>query len=166
MTRTRWLLAVVVIALGTGILIGTALLWARFDHNPSVEMSLIEPKPVAGTIYVGDGVAAPGAFPFTPEDTIGGLLAAAGGLRSGAVLDHMQLSIVPVSETAQKVDINRAEVWLLEALPGVGEVLASRIVDYRQTNGPFANTVDLTRVSGLGQDTYNKIKDLITVGGS
>lgn len=166
MTRTRWLLAVAVTALGAGILIGTALLSTRYKHNPALEISLVEPEPVFGTIYIGDGVAAPGAFPFTQEDTIGGLLAAAGGLKSDAVLGHMQLNIIPMSETTQKVDINRAEVWLLEALPGVGEVLARRIVDYRQTNGPFANTVDLTRVSGLGQDTYNKIKDLITVGGS
>ena len=165
-TRTRWLLGVIAIALGAGILLSAVLLWSRYTHNVAVEISLVEPEPVTGTIYIGNGVAMPGAFAFTAEDTIGGLLAAAGGLNSDASLDHLQLSITPLSETVQKVDVNRAEVWLLKALPGVGDVLARRIVDYRQTNGPFANTVDLTRVSGLGKDTYDKIKDLITVGGS
>ncbi len=166
MTKTRWLLGVIVIVLGAGILAGAVLLWAKSIRNVAVEISLREPKAIAGTIYIVDGVAMPGAFPFTSEDTIGGLFAAAGGLNRDVRLHHVQLSIIPVSETAQKVDINRAEAWLLEALPGVGEVLALRIVDYRQTNGPFANTVDLTGVSGLGKDTYNRIKDLITVGGS
>ena len=63
----------------------------------------------------------------------------------------------------QKIDINRAEVWLLEALPGIGETLAQRIVDYRQQNGPFQHTNELLKVAGIGTTTYEQIKHLITV---
>lgn len=63
----------------------------------------------------------------------------------------------------QKIDINRAEVWLLKALPGIGETLAQRIVDYRQQNGSFHNTNELLKVAGIGTTTYERIKHLITV---
>jgi competence protein ComEA len=54
-------------------------------------------------------------------------------------------------------------VWLLQALPEIGETLAQRIVDYRQQNGPFRNTSELMKVAGIGAATYQQIKDLITV---
>ena len=64
----------------------------------------------------------------------------------------------------QKVDINRAEAWLLEALPGIGEVRAQAIIDYRQQNGGFSHISEITRVEGIGQSLYEQIKDFITVG--
>ncbi|MBI2849424.1 MAG: helix-hairpin-helix domain-containing protein, partial [Chloroflexi bacterium] len=65
---------------------------------------------------------------------------------------------------AQKVDINRAEAWLLEALPGIGETLAKRIVDFRRKNGPFRSTEELLKVPGIGTSAYERIRGLITVG--
>ena len=53
--------------------------------------------------------------------------------------------------------------WVLEALPGIGEVLTQRIVDYRSENGPFKRIEDLLKVSGIGEATFDKIKDYITV---
>jgi len=53
--------------------------------------------------------------------------------------------------------------WLLEVLPGIGEVLAQRIADYRSKNGPFKRIEDLLKVSGIGPATLEKIKDYITV---
>jgi competence protein ComEA len=66
-------------------------------------------------------------------------------------------------EPPQKVNINRAEAWLLGALPGIGEVRAQAIIDYRQQNGPFRSTNELLKVAGIGTATYERIKDLITV---
>jgi competence protein ComEA len=63
----------------------------------------------------------------------------------------------------QKVDINRAEAWLLTGLPEIGTVTAGRIVAYREKNGPFRSINDLTRVEGIGKATFDKIKDLVTV---
>jgi len=66
-------------------------------------------------------------------------------------------------ETPQKIDINRAEAWLLEALPGIGPSKARAIIDYRQQNGGFKHTTEITRVDGIGPALYEEIKDLITV---
>jgi comEA protein len=64
----------------------------------------------------------------------------------------------------QKIDINRAEAWLLEALPGIGPAKAQAIIDYRQQNGGFGHIAEITEVPGIGQDTYESLRDLITVG--
>ena len=61
------------------------------------------------------------------------------------------------------ININTADVDALCTLPGIGPVIAQRIVDYRQQNGPFALVEDVTRVSGIGQATLAKIRDYITV---
>ena len=164
MTGTaKWLMPVIA-ALVVLTMIGMIAVWARNDRAPGVEILLAADRPVQGTIYIGDGVAMPGTFSFTPKDTIGDLLQAAGGVKDESVLDRLTLRVVTDNPEQQKVDINRAGPWLLKALPGIGDVLAQRIVDYRQQSGPFQSTVDLTRVSGVGKDTYDNIADLITVG--
>ena len=64
----------------------------------------------------------------------------------------------------QKIDINRAEAWLLEALPGIGESKAQAIIAYRQQNGGFGHIAEITNVEGIGPAIYEQIKELITVG--
>jgi len=49
------------------------------------------------------------------------------------------------------------------ALPGIKEVRAKAIVEYRRQNGPFRSTRELTEVDGIGLGTYERIQDLITV---
>ncbi len=63
----------------------------------------------------------------------------------------------------QRVDINRAEAWLLEALPGIGPERATAIVAYRTTHGPFACPEEIMMVEGIGEGTFDSLKDLITV---
>lgn len=63
----------------------------------------------------------------------------------------------------KKVNINEASQSDLETLPGIGESIASRIIEYREQNGKFTKTEDLQNVKGIGDSKYNKIKDLITV---
>jgi len=120
-----------------------------------------------GRIYIGGNVTSPGFYPLTGGDSIDALIQAAGGTTSSANLSELKLKL-HILETGeeqqpQKVNINRAEVWLLEALPGIGETLAQRIVTYRQQNGPFRNTSELIKVEGIGTAIYERIKDLITV---
>ena len=62
-----------------------------------------------------------------------------------------------------KININTASAALLDTLPGVGPVLAQRIVDYRESIAPFRQISDLTNVEGIGNATLMKIEDLITV---
>ncbi len=60
------------------------------------------------------------------------------------------------------ININTASAEELKTLPGIGDVLSQRIIDYRQTNGPFSSKEAITNVSGIGEKTYAKICDLIT----
>ncbi|MGE4484509.1 MAG: ComEA family DNA-binding protein [Oscillospiraceae bacterium] len=64
----------------------------------------------------------------------------------------------------EKLNLNTADVSQLELLPSIGEVLAQRIVDYREKNGGFRAVEELLNVSGIGQQRYESIKDLVEVG--
>ncbi len=61
------------------------------------------------------------------------------------------------------IDLNTASVELLGTLPGIGEVRANAIMDYRRQNGCFQSTSDVTNVSGIGSGIYERIRDLVTV---
>lgn len=62
-----------------------------------------------------------------------------------------------------KVNINSAGVEELTGLPGIGPAYAQRIVDYRKEYGPFKTIEDLLNVRGIGDRTFEKIRDRITV---
>ena len=64
------------------------------------------------------------------------------------------------------IDINSASEKDLERLPMIGPVKAKSIVEYREKNGPFEGKEDLTKVSGIGKKTLERIKDYITISGS
>lgn len=63
-----------------------------------------------------------------------------------------------------KININTASQTELTDLPGVGNTIASRIVDYRQQNGNFRSIEDIKNVSGIGEKRFEAIQELITVG--
>ena len=71
----------------------------------------------------------------------------------------------PTESTAKLVNINTADLTELQTLPGIGPVLAQRIIDYREENGPFTSVSQLTNVSGIGLATLEKLLDYVTVGG-
>jgi len=62
------------------------------------------------------------------------------------------------------ININTATAAELETLPGIGAVMAGRIIDFRETYGDFKLTDEITDVNGIGDATFENIKDLITVG--
>ena len=62
-----------------------------------------------------------------------------------------------------KVDLNRAGIEELVRLPGVGEIVAQRIVNYRDENGAFEAPEELMNVRGIGEKTYLKLKPYVTV---
>ena len=145
---------------------GGVMLAVQHSRSQPVEivLSQTEPPELSGELYIGGAVANPGIYPLKEGDTFLTLLSDA-GVESDADLSHIELYIPQEGEeqSPQKIDINRAEPWLLEALPGIGEVLAQRIVDYRSENGPFKRIEDLLKVSGIGEATFEKIRDYITV---
>ena len=68
-----------------------------------------------------------------------------------------------VGISSGRININTADVTLLQQLTGVGPVTAQKIVDYREQNGKFQSIEDLKNVSGIGDKTFEKMKDDITI---
>lgn len=66
--------------------------------------------------------------------------------------------------TETKININTASAEELTALPGIGPSYAQRIVEHREKNGPFKKVEDLLNVRGIGEKTFEKIRDRLTVG--
>jgi competence protein ComEA len=126
-----------------------------------------ENSPISDTteIYVGGTVVRPGWYPIYEYSTINDVILSAGGLADGADTSEIKLYIPTQDEInqSQKVSINHAEAWLLDALPGIGPTSSEKIIYYREANGPFVTIYELLLVPGIGQSTFDKIKDLITV---
>lgn len=150
------------------------------------------PSPEAAVLLVdvAGWVRQPGVYEFHEGDRVIDAIDASGGARPGAALSSLNLAaplvdgsqilvarsapdgtVVPPpgvapgtsGSTGAKININTAAATELEALPGVGEVIAQRIIDFRTQNGPFATVEDLLDVSGIGDATFASMKDLITV---
>jgi competence protein ComEA len=147
---------------------GGIMLGLQRSRNQPVEivLSQTEPPEQSGQLYVGGAVANPGIYPWQEGDTLQTVLLDA-GIESDADLGHIEIHIPREGEeeSPQKIDINRAEPWLLEALPGIGQVLAQGIADYRSENGPFRTIENLLKISGIGSATLEQIRDYITVSG-
>ena len=72
---------------------------------------------------------------------------------------------LPAGEPAAGlINLNAASLSSLITLPGVGNVRAQSIIDYREQNGPFKSVSDVTQVPGIGKTTYENMRDLVTVG--
>ncbi len=131
------------------------------------------------------GFADPGVYEFTEGARVIDAIDAAGGARSGALLEALNLA-APLADGTQilvpregqegvappvtggavaggLINVNTATATELEELPGVGEVIAQAIIDYRTENGPFTSVDQLLDVSGIGDATLENIRDLVTV---
>ena len=92
------------------------------------------------------------------------------GTDTNSVSSNDQKSVTPSETTGQprsgdgKININLATQSELTDLPGIGSVLASRIIDYRRQHGDFHKIEDIRNVSGIGEKRYEAIQEKITVG--
>jgi competence protein ComEA len=137
-------------------------------------------------VDVAGWVRRPGVYEFEDGARVIDAIDAAGGARSGALLESLNLAapladgiqiLVPrqgetvappasggaVAGVAGLINVNAAMATELEELPGVGEVIAQAIVDYRTENGPFTSVDQLLDVSGIGDATLEDIRELVTV---
>ena len=111
---------------------------------PGVDVALLNParKVTDGELILVGVTAPPGqAGPAT----------AGGGAPGGS------------AAPAGPVNLNTATLAQLDALPGVGPVLAQRILDHRDRNGGFRSVSDLRQVDGIGDARYEQLKELVTV---
>lgn len=177
----------------SGILFGlfvAALVWV-VARNPSGEAVTLRPVPTDAPIvvHVTGAVPRPGVYALPEGARVQDAISAAGGFLAEAdktginlarVLEDGEQLDIPFTEGAsivlptpraevittntELININTASQFELETLPGIGPTTAQKIIEYREANGPFAATEDIVNVSGIGPGTYERIKDLITVG--
>jgi len=155
----------IIILLVTIITVGGTVAWARYSPDQPIEISIPSTPELPGEIYIGGAITNPGFYPLKTGDSLEALIQAGGGITSSADPSRLELYIPEAGEEEQpqQINLNRAEAWLLEALPGIGETRAQAIIDYREQNGLFSNINELTKVTGIGTTTYEEIKHLITV---
>jgi competence protein ComEA len=80
-----------------------------------------------------------------------------------AIVGRAPVTELLTPESSQLININTASQSELESLPQIGPVTAVKIIEYRETHGPFSTIDEIQNVSGIGPKTFEKIKDLITV---
>lgn len=144
---------------------GTILVIKQNSHQTmEINLSSASPSQYQGEIYIGGAVANPGIYSLNKDDTIETLIQSA-GLMPDADPGHIKIHVPKTDESnpPQRISLNRAETWLLEALPGIGESKAQDIVDYRNQHGQFHRIEDLLKVEGIGNSTLDKIREMITV---
>jgi len=135
-------------------------------------------------VDVAGAVVNPGVYSLPLNARVVQAIKAAGGLKKGAdtsdinqariLKDGEQIYVYPASPTgggiartavrkSGPIMINRATQRDFESLDGIGPVLASRIVAYRKTNGPFTTVEDLLKVPGIGQSKFAQFKEKLRV---
>jgi len=173
------LLAAAVILIANGRWEETPIILSTPRSNPGIRVSVQGP------------VAQPGVYVVTPGSILKDALAAAGGLLPDADPQRLNLASslqdgqeirVPIKPTPMptsifssapvsgmdtgaapsvKINLNTATLEELDSLPGIGPALAQRIIEYRETSGPFQNADDLLKVKGIGQSLLEKIRDQV-----
>ncbi len=161
---------------------------ARGHSQPVLEVAPIVIAPPKVMVDVAGGVKTPGVYELPANSRVMDAITAAGGTKPGTdtsdinlariVKDGEQIYVespdVPVANSqfapthklkkkSGPININRATAGELDALPGIGPVLASRIIEYRKANGPFLSVDDLQKVSGIGSAKFAQFKSKVRV---
>ena len=122
-------------------------------------------------VKIEGAVNNPGNYTVAKGENLSFLIALAGGLKENAdpssynlnlkLIDNSKYYIASINNEIEKISINNSSIVQLDTLPGIGSVLAKRIVSYRNSNGPFASLEEIREVSGIGDNLFEQIKDLI-----
>ena len=159
---------------------------------PLPSFTPLAPPPTLNVIDVAGKVLHPGIYKLKQGTRVADAIKAAGKQLKGVSLTDINLAEVltdgqqiivgapPVTSTASKsrskksgvskgkitkgtININSATVAQFEQLPGVGAVMAARILAYRTAHGAFAMIDDLTKVSGMGKSKFANLKSFVRI---
>lgn len=159
----------------------------QVSKNGNTEIFLEEAKKIIYVEIKGE-VKRPDVYEVEEGSIIKDLIDKAGGLTEKANIEKInrakklndnELIIIPndsnineVSgsnvinineEESGKININTADLSKLKEIPGVGDVKAKNIIEYREKNGGFKSIEDIKNIDGIGEKTFEKIKDSITI---
>lgn len=161
----------------------------RESETESFIQEAEEQEPIFWVVDVKGAVTNPGIYEVAKNMRVQDAIDLAGGLLKNAETRHINfaqhltdqmLLYIPVvgeetenilytqpnpsvTEGTAKVNINTATEMELQALPGIGEKKALQIINYRKENGSFSAIEELMEVSGIGQKTFDTLKESITV---
>ncbi len=184
--QRRALVFISLIGVGLALfLFGTSRGSAEAQESPIPKLSI---APVAKNIlvHVAGKVKRPDVYPLLQGSRVADAIKAAGGAKKGVDLSDINLARILVDgeqiyvgyqpkvvssskgNSSKKsysgiVNINRGTKAEFDSLVGIGPVIASRIVSYRNQNGPFMSIEDLLKVSGIGSKTLTRIKPRLTL---
>ncbi|MGH3646695.1 MAG: helix-hairpin-helix domain-containing protein [Micromonosporaceae bacterium] len=185
--RALGLLAAIVVVAAAGI-----AWWSQPRPEPVSTPRVSPPSAAASATGTGVVVAVagkvrrPGLVTLAPGARVADAIEAAGGLLPGTDVGYLNLArkvtdgeLIVVGATpppdaagpgapaagdpAGKVNLNTATLQQLDTLPGVGAVIAQRILDHRADHGGFRSVDELRQVDGIGPARYEQLKDLVTV---
>jgi competence protein ComEA len=174
------------LVIGSLILLLSVFIVARGNSQPDEAMQVVPITIAEPEIFVDvtGAVNKPGVYTLNGKSRVIDAIKAAGDSAPGADLSTINLarvlndgeqiyvdstivnsSGVRVSKAVRSgpININRATARQLDALDGVGPVIAQRIVDYRKINGSFLTIDDLQKVSGIGAAKFAQIKAKVRI---
>jgi competence protein ComEA len=177
---------VVLVLVGLGVAVLVAALGDRGQTStlaPGEPTSSTAPVDSARIfVHVLGAVERPGLYELQEGDRAVDAIAAAGGYADAAdqaqlnlarfVVDGEQIVVPAIGEgppiqssmdAAGKVNLNTADQAALETLPRVGPAMAQRIIDWRESNGRFTAVEDLLNVTGVGEKTFESLRELVTI---
>ena len=172
-------------------LISNGVLLLILNRPPSHEIKIVPPTATtaqtAVRVFVSGAVATPDVYQVPVGSLVRDAILAAGGYTAEADLNQINLarqvrdqeqvfvpfrstgqrvpgeSLWPIGPVGGKINLNTATLAELESLPGIGPGLAKSILEYRAINGSFASVEEIKDIPGVGEKTYERLKDLITV---
>ncbi|GAA1683103.1 hypothetical protein GCM10009830_32860 [Glycomyces endophyticus] len=186
----RWVLAIVGVLVAAVGLAVTILSWP--ESQPAATAPATAPEasaeaPAMIVVSVAGAVNKPGIVELETGSRVADAIEAAGGLAEGADPGYLNLArvvadgdLVAVPDAAASgapplapggasggagglVNINVAGAQELDALNGIGPVLAERIIEYREANGSFQSVDELSEVSGIGSALLEQLREQVTL---
>ena len=159
----------------------------QVSKTGNTDVFLEEPKRIIYIEIKGE-VKRPDVYEMEEGSIIRDLIDKAGGLTEDANIKKInrakklkdnELIIIPnddnineittsdfvsaTEEESGRININTADLSKLKEIPGVGDVKAKSIIEYREKNGGFKSIEDIKNIDGIGEKTFEKIKDSITI---
>ena len=178
MDRNQWIVVAVLLAAAV-----SGAMWFSAGAPEAPPITLVEAESAGRpmlTVHVSGAVAVPGLVRLPPGSRAADAIAAAGGALPEAALGSVNLAapladgqhlLVPgrderlsnATAGGSPVPVNTASAADLESIPGVGPVLAQRIVEHRERNGPFEEVEDLLGVAGIGEAKLAALRESVQV---